>query len=85
MRYDVRLMPRAQRDFDGFRGELLAKFEKLISGLYDNPRPRNSVKLSGAVSRWRLRTGDYRILYEIDEQRKVVSVYSIAQRKEVYR
>lgn len=85
MSYDVRLMPRAQKDLDEFRGELLAKFEKLILGLYDAPRPYNSKKLSGAASKWRIRAGDYRILYEIDEQRKVVNVYRIAHRKEVYR
>lgn len=85
MSYEVRLMPRAQKDLDGFHGELLAKFERLMSGLYDNPRPRNSKKLVGAASRWRIRTGDYRILYEIDELRKAVNVYRIAHRREVYR
>jgi mRNA interferase RelE/StbE len=78
-------MPRTQRDLEDFDGELFAKFEKLILGLYDNPRPHNSKKLSGAASKWRIRAGDYRILYEIDEPNKVVSVYRIARRKEVYR
>ena len=85
MSYDVKLMPRAQKDLDGFRGKLLTRFENLILGLYDNPEPHNSKKLSGGGSRWRIRTGDYRILYEIDEPRKVVKVYRIAHRKEVYR
>lgn len=85
MSYDVKLMPRAQKDLDGFRGKLLMRFENLILGLYDDPRPHNSKKLSGGGSRWRIRTGNYRILYEIDEPRKVVKVYRIAHRKEVYR
>ena len=85
MSYDVKLMPRAQKDLDGFRGKLLMRFENLILGLYDNPRPHNSRKLSGGGLRWRIRTGNYRILYEIDEPRKVVKVYRIAHRKEVYR
>lgn len=85
MSYDVKLMPRAQKDLDGFRGKLLMRFENLILGLYDAPRPHNSRKLSGGGSRWRIRTGNYRILYEIDEPRKVVKVYRIAHRKEVYR
>jgi len=66
-------------------GGVLAKVERLILGLYDNQRPHNSRKLSGAASRWRIRTGDYRILYEIDEHKKAVNVYRIAHRKEVYR
>ncbi|UCD85384.1 MAG: type II toxin-antitoxin system RelE/ParE family toxin [Deltaproteobacteria bacterium] len=85
MSYDVKLMPRAQKDLDGFRGKLLMRFENLILGLYDDPKPHNSRKLSGGGSRWRIRTGNYRVLYEIDEPRKVVKVYRIAHRKEVYR
>ena len=48
-------------------------------------RPHNSKKLSGGGSRWRIRVGDYRILYEIDDPQKVVKVYRIAHRREVYR
>jgi mRNA interferase RelE/StbE len=77
-------MPQAQKDLDGFSGRLLSRFEKIILGLYDEPRPHNSKKLSGG-SRWRIRVGDYRILYDIDDSQKVVKVYRIAHRKEVYR
>ena len=85
MNYEVRLTPPAQKDLDGFRGELLKRFENVISGLYENPRPHNSKKLSGGGARWRIRTGDYRILYEIDDSQKTVKVFRIAHRKEVYR
>ncbi len=83
--YDVKLMPQAQRDLDGFAGKLLLRFEEAILGLYDEPRPRNSRKLSGGGSRWRIKIGDYRILYEIDKSSNVVKVYRIAHRREVYR
>lgn len=85
MSYDVRLMPSAQKDLEGFRGELLKRFEDLILGLYDNPRPHNSKKLRGGGSRWRIRTGNYRILYEIDAPGKIVRIYRIAHRREAYR
>ena len=78
-------MPHAQKDLDGFSGKLLSRLEKVILGFYDEPRPYNSKKLSGGGSRWRIRMGDYRILYEIDDSRKSVKVYRIAHRKEVYR
>ena len=78
-------MPQAHKDLDSFSGRLLLRFEETIVGLYDEPRPHNSKKLSGGGSRWRIRVGDYRILYEIDESQKVVKVYRIAHRKEVYR
>lgn len=83
--YNVKLMPQAQKDLDGFSGKLLTRFENIILGLYDEPKPHNSKKLSGGGSRWRIRVGDYRILYEIDDLQKIVKVYRIAHRKEAYR
>ncbi len=85
MSYDVRLMPQALKDLERFRAKLHDKFEALILGLYDNPRPHNSKKLRGGGSQWRIRSGDYRILYELDEARKIVKVYRIVHRKEAYR
>ncbi|MBI4653850.1 MAG: hypothetical protein HY752_02495 [Nitrospirae bacterium] len=46
-------MPQAQKDLDGFSGKLLSRFEEIILGLYDKPRPHNSKKLSGVGSRKR--------------------------------
>jgi mRNA interferase RelE/StbE len=83
--YSVDLMPQAQKDLDGFSGKLLSRFEETILGLYDEPRPHNAKKLAGSGSRWRIRVGDYRVLYEIDDARKIVKVYRIAHRREVYR
>ena len=55
-----------------------------IEGLADNPLPVNSKKLA-AREGWRIRLGDYRILYTIDFKRKELAVLSVAHRKEVYR
>ncbi len=57
-------MPQAQRDLGGFAGKLLLRFEEAVLGLYDEPRPRTSKKLRGGGSRWRIRVGEYRILYD---------------------
>lgn len=84
-RYDVRLMPQTLKDLDEFSGRLLSKFEEAISQLCYEPKPHHSRKLKGGGSRWRIRVGDYRILYEIDDSQKLVKVYRIAHRKEVYR
>jgi mRNA interferase RelE/StbE len=78
-------MPPAQKDLDGFSDKFLSKLENIILGLYDQPRPHNSKKLSGGGSQWRIRMGDYRILYEIDDSKNLVNVYRIAHRKEAYR
>ncbi|MDO8446785.1 MAG: type II toxin-antitoxin system RelE/ParE family toxin [Deltaproteobacteria bacterium] len=47
--------------------------------------PRNSKKLSGGGSKWRIRVGDYKILYELDDAQRIVKVYRVAHRREVYR
>lgn len=82
--YTVKLMPQAQKDLDRFSGKLLLRLEEAIIGLYDEPRPYNSKKLSGGGSRWRIRVGNYRVLYEINDESRLVKVYRIAHRKEVY-
>jgi len=83
--YDVQIMPKAQKDLDSFSARLLSRFEEAILGLIDNPRPQNSKKLSGGGSKWRVRLGDYRILYEVNDSEKIVNIYRIAHRREVYR
>ena len=83
--YNIILMPKAQKDLDVFSGKLLSRFGREILGLADESRPHNSKKLIGGGSRWRIRIGDYRILYEIDDSQKIVKVYRVAHRKEVYR
>ena len=55
--YNVKLMPQAQKDLDGFSGRLLSRFEKIILGLYDEPRPHNAKKLTGSGSRWPIKVG----------------------------
>jgi mRNA interferase RelE/StbE len=84
-RYQVTLMPQAQKDLDGFSGKLLSRFEEAIMGLCDESRPRKSKKLSGSAALWRIRVGDYRVLYEIVEAEKEIKIYRIAHRKEAYR
>jgi len=83
--YTVILMPQAQKDLNIYSGKLLSRFEKIILGLYSEPRPRKAKKLSGGSSRWRIKTGDYRILYEIDDAMKIVNVYRVIHRKDAYR
>lgn len=53
--------------------------------LSDNPRPFGCVKLLGTEEGYRLRVGDYRYCYRIDDENKTVYIYRIKHRKEVYR
>lgn len=59
---------------------LLAALEKLAT----NPRPQGCRKLSGTTDRYRIRVGDYRIIYRIDDGKVTVLVLVIGHRREVY-
>jgi mRNA interferase RelE/StbE len=55
------------------------------ASLADNPRPAGAVKLAGAGNLWRVRIGDYRVIYVIDDRGQTVDVRIVAHRREVYR
>lgn len=56
-----------------------------IQGLSQTPRPHGSQKLAGEEERYRIRQGAYRIVYSVDDERRVVEVVKIGHRRDVYR
>lgn len=56
-----------------------------IEGLADQPRPPGCEKLSGTYDRYRVRQGRYRVVYEIDDAIRTVTVVKIGHRRDVYR
>jgi len=63
-------------------------FDKIIlhiKRLAKNPRPVGSRKLTGVRSSWRIRIGDYRVIYEINSSKKTVKIYKVKHRRDVYR
>ena len=84
MNYSVVLTPSAARDLrrlpEGVRQRIVAA----LQGLANNPRPPGCVKLSGG-DEWRIRVGDYRAIYRIDDTARLVTVTRIGHRREVYR
>jgi len=62
----------------------LRRVTERIRGLAQNPRPSGSEKLSGQ-DRYRIRQGDYRIVYAVDDETRTVEVVKIGHRREVYR
>ena len=84
-RYELIYLPSIARDLHGLPKadvrRILAKTEKLR----DDAHPLGSKKLEGHENRYRLRQGDYRILYSVDDVRIVVAVVKIGHRSDVYR
>ncbi len=84
MAYEVLLKPRAKREFLELPKNIAITISQALRSLAHNPRSHQSIKLSGGEG-YRLRLGDYRILYEIDEPDKKVEIYRIKHRREAYR
>ena len=61
------------------------KMRIIIQDLSQNPRPRKCKKLAGGTHAYRIRIGDYRILYVIDDDKKWISISAVRHRKEAYR
>ena len=68
----------------GIPKKVLEKIVRRIRDLGDDPRPSGCRKLSGQ-DRYRLRQGDYRIVYAVDDSRRIVEVFKIGNRREIYR
>jgi len=86
LNYRVDLRPKPQRVIRSLRDVALAA--RLIAALRTLavlPRPPGCRKLRGEDNLWRIRVGDYRIVYEIHDQILVVLVFAISHRREAYR
>ena len=82
--YELKILPQAQKDLDQLHGSIFNNIKKKIIQLASNPRPYGAVKLTNEEG-YRVRAGDYRVLYRIDDRLKEVFIYRIKHRREVYR
>jgi mRNA interferase RelE/StbE len=83
-KYKLEFKKSAVKEINSLQNKEIKKILISINQLMENPRPFNSKKLS-ASERYRIRVGDYRILYEIRDQLLIVFIIKIAHRKDVYR
>ena len=83
--YRVLLERSAERDLGRLSSEVHHRVIVAIQSLAANPRPPGCRKLAGSKSDWRIRVGDYRVIYEIADAIRVVRVNRVRHRREVYR
>ena len=84
MKYRIRIIPKAEKDLDAIVGHDFDAIKKKILALSENPRPFGCKKLI-ADEGYRLRSGDFRIVYRIDDSAREIIIYRIKHRKEAYR
>jgi len=84
MRYRVILPKSAQKQLDRLPDDVARRILARLTELELEPRPSDVKKLKGR-SAWRIRVGDYRVIYEIHDRECVILVVTAAHRREVYR
>ncbi len=85
MTYRVEISPAAVRQLKKVDGTARRRVQAAIELLAEEPRPTGAKKLVGGDGEWRVRTGDFRIVYEINDGVLIVLVLAVGHRREVYR
>lgn len=85
MAYRIEFTPRAQRDFKGLDGSVRGRIARRIDSLAENLYPQGIKKIEGEDELYRLRVGDYRILYQVRAKILLILIVGIGQRRESYR
>lgn len=83
--YTVEIIGAARRELRRIDRTQQDRLRAAIRALARNPRPQGCRKLTGAEDLYRIRVGDYRVIYQIEEDRLVVLVIRIRHRREAYR
>ena len=83
--YRVTFARSAGKELEDLDRKLAMRILQRIEGLATQPRPPGVRKLRGAVSLWRLRVGDYRVIYSVDDSILVVDIIAVRHRSDAYR
>lgn len=84
-RYRVELTEDADKQLKSIDKPVRRRILLAIAKLEDNPRPDGVKKLKGQSDQWRIRVGDWRVLYEIEDGRLIILVVMIGHRSKIYR
>ncbi len=83
--YSVIWTPKAKKQLKSLPSSVLKPLLSAVNALADNPYPQGCRKLVGYENSYRIRQGDYRAVYRVENQRLIVMVVRVGHRKEVYR
>ena len=84
MTYSIRILRRAQKELSELPNASYKRVRDVIWSLKDEPRPHGCRKLVGREG-WRIRVGNYRVIYEIDEIRHILTILHVGHRRDIYR
>jgi mRNA interferase RelE/StbE len=84
VKYSLDIKQSAQKELDALDDALFARIDRKILALADDPRPAGCKKLKGYKDQWRVRAGDWRVLYIVDDAERLITVTRVAHRREGY-
>ncbi len=84
MAYSINIKKSVEKDLRKLPTSVISRVIEAIENLKDNPYPRQSKKLKSTEKTYRLRVGNYRIIYQVDEEKKEIVVYHVRHRENVY-
>ena len=82
MTYKLQVERRVRRAIDALPQRDYIRIERAIDALADEPRPRGTKKLRGGTPLWRLRVGEYRVIYAVFDRELIVKIVGVARRRE---
>ncbi|HEX9989959.1 MAG TPA: type II toxin-antitoxin system RelE/ParE family toxin [Chloroflexia bacterium] len=83
--YSITFARSAQRELEGLPASVIRRVFPQIEGLAHTPRPAKCRKIAGAANLWRIRVGDYRVIYEVADEAHTVDIIAIRHRSQAYR
>ncbi len=82
--YQLKIKRSAEQDLRHLPRSLFRRVNQQILALREEPRPPGVRKLKGNIEGWRVRVGDYRIVFQIDDTAQTVTIIRVRHRREVY-
>jgi len=83
--YSIIFARSARKELERLPSSVSARAIERIESLGKEPRPPRSIKLQGNKILWRIRVGDYRVIYSIDDTARIVDISAVRHRRDVYR
>jgi mRNA interferase RelE/StbE len=83
--YTITFARSSRKELERLSAGIVSRVFPKIEALAQNPRPRGCRKLQGAEDLWRLRAGNYRVIYRISDDDQVVDIVAVRHRSEAYR
>ncbi len=83
--YDITFARSARRELAGMERKTAQRILRRIEDLADDPRPPGCRKLQGGGELWRIRLGEYRVVYSVDDGAGIIDIIAVRHRRDVYR